>query len=102
MNHARTPVVPTLIILNVVVFLLWTFAGDFGIETEFLYLNFLVSWESLLENRYWTLLGAAFSHNLFWHFVLNMFVLNSFGPIIEQILGPIRFLLFYQIGRAHV
>ncbi len=98
MNQARTPVVPTLILLNVVVFLLWTFAGDFGIETEFLYLNFLVSWESLLENRYWTLLGAAFSHNLFWHFVLNMFVLNSFGPIVEQILGPIRFLLFYLVA----
>lgn len=57
--------------------------------------HFLVSWTGLEQGRYWTLLTSAFSHNLFWHFFINMFVLNSFGPVVEKILGFSSFLKFY-------
>jgi membrane associated rhomboid family serine protease len=57
--------------------------------------NFLVSWTALLEGRYWTLLTSVFSHNMFWHILINMFVLRSFGSVIESILGVRRFLTFY-------
>lgn len=57
--------------------------------------HFLVSWTSLSEERWWTLLTSVFSHTMFLHLLINMFVLNSFGPIVEAIVGTRRFLIFY-------
>ncbi len=60
--------------------------------------NFLVSWDHLAEGRLWTLLTAVFSHNAFWHIFLNMYVLFSFGAVIEELIGPRRFLSFYLLA----
>jgi membrane associated rhomboid family serine protease len=60
--------------------------------------HFLVSWDSLIEGRYWTLITSAFSHNEFWHLILNMFVLSSFGPVIQIVIGTKRFLAFYFVA----
>ena len=57
--------------------------------------NFLVSWTGLTEGRVWTLLTSVFSHNLLWHLFMNMFVLYSFGPALERILGFAKFFKFY-------
>lgn len=88
-----------LITLNVLVFLAWSFsissAGEGWITPDFMVDNFLVSWDRLLEGRYWTLLTSVFSHNMLLHLLLNMFVLSSFGPIMVTTLGTARFLRFY-------
>lgn len=84
----------SLIALNTIVFILWRFTG----LEQFMVANFLVSWSALLEGRIWTLLTSAFSHMLFLHFLINMLVLQSFGTILESILGPWRFLRFYIIA----
>jgi membrane associated rhomboid family serine protease len=89
-------VIPVLIFLNVVVFFNWSFGFCFG--PEFMFNNFLVSWTAILEGRYWTLITSVFSHNLFWHLFLNMYVLFSFGFILEQILGKSRFIVFYLMA----
>ncbi len=60
--------------------------------------NFLVSWDGLVTGQFWTLITSVFSHNMFLHFFMNMFVLNSFGPILEKILGFSRFLKFYFVA----
>jgi len=93
---ARPFFVPLFIALNLIVFGMWTFAND--VQLEFMAKNFLVSWSALEEGRVWTLVTSVFSHNLFWHFFINMFVLNSFGSIIESTLGSMRFLRFYLIA----
>lgn len=83
--------------INVFIYLIWFLAGEY----DFSYLmeqNFLVSWSALEEGRVWTLLTAAFSHHMFWHLFLNLYVLNSFGPIIETTLGFFRFVRFYLIA----
>ena len=87
--------VPTIITLNVVIYLLWLFTASETAEANFMTNNFLVSWSALTEGRVWVLLTAAFSHNWLWHLLLNMFVLSSFGPIVEMTLGSKRFLRFY-------
>jgi membrane associated rhomboid family serine protease len=92
----KSIVVPVLIFLNVLVFLNWIFAINGN--PEFMFNNFLVSWKALLEGRYWTLITSVFSHNLFWHLFLNMYVLFNFGLLLEQILGRSRFLFFYLIA----
>lgn len=90
----RAFITPLIIFLNVAVFILWaqaTTEDQFGAMFE----NFTVSWESLMAGRYWTLLTAAFSHNLLWHLFLNMFVLHGFGSDLETQIGKKSFALFY-------
>ncbi|PIS11290.1 MAG: hypothetical protein COT73_04770 [Bdellovibrio sp. CG10_big_fil_rev_8_21_14_0_10_47_8] len=89
--------VPWIIALNIGVFILWHAATR---ESSLIFMadNFLVSWTGLTEGRIWTLLTSEFSHNLLIHIFINMFVLNSFGPIVESVLGKKTFLLFYLLA----
>ena len=86
--------VPVIIAINIIVFLMWSYFS----ETNFMQENFLISWEALEEMRYWTLITSVFSHNLMWHIFLNMFVLNSFGRVVEDTLGSWRFIRFYFVA----
>lgn len=95
----RRPVaflVPLLIAINIGVFFLWSTGGM--ARADFMQQNFLISWEALQEGRWWTLLTAVFSHSLFLHLLFNMMVLWSFGQILEEILGPKKFIVFYLIS----
>ncbi len=75
---------------------MWMSAG--GKQSEFMVDNFLVSWDGLMAGRWWTLLTSVFSHSMFLHIFINMFVLNSFGSLLEQVLGRWRFLAFYLVA----
>jgi membrane associated rhomboid family serine protease len=93
----RPYVVYFFLLLNVFVFLLWASATQ-SRQLDFMAENFLVSWTALQEHRPWVLITAAFSHNLVWHLLLNMLVLNSFGPLMELQLGSRRFFIFYMVA----
>jgi rhomboid-like protein len=92
--YRKSLVTTGILIINVLVFVLW------NIETysSFMFPNFLVSWNSLEQGRYWTLLTSVFSHRAFYHIVLNMLVLSSFGPILEMKVGAKNFLIFYLVA----
>ena len=92
----RRPIaVPVIIAINVLIFLAWQAARvDESLELVMAG-NFLVSTAHLLDGRWWTLLTAAFSHIDFWHIALNMFVLWSFGTILEKLWGTRIFIVFY-------
>lgn len=92
----RRSVIPYLIMINVAVFLIWNFSTERSFN--WMVLNFLVSWDSLTEGRVWTLLTSVFSHNMFLHIFINMFVLQNFGTVVERLLGSWRFLKFYVIA----
>lgn len=85
--------IKTLIALNIAVFLGW-----YVLPAEFMFTNFLVSWNHLLYGKYWTLLTSVFSHNQAFHIFFNMMVLRSFGPIMIDLLGKRRFITFYLIA----
>jgi membrane associated rhomboid family serine protease len=93
----RPFVVPLIILINVLVFVAWTRAAMHG-NTDWMEDNFLVSWDSLMAGRYWTLLTSVFSHNMLLHILINMLVLNSFGSLLEQVMGARRFLIFYLVA----
>jgi membrane associated rhomboid family serine protease len=57
-----------------------------------------VSWDALLDGRLWVLLTSVFSHISLLHILLNMLVLNNFGPILERVLGAKAFLKFYLVA----
>jgi rhomboid-like protein len=95
----RSPQTANIILaLNLVVFVIWNSWGKSEMGYQFMAHNFLVSWDGLFSGRYWTLLTSVFSHIAFLHFLMNMLVLRSFGPIMEMTLGTKRFLGFYLLA----
>ncbi len=91
----RVSYVKVIIWMNVMVFILWHTSDGGNFEDSFMFQNFLVSWEALVDGRFWVLLTSVFSHISLIHILLNMFVLNNFGPILERVLGAKAFLKFY-------
>jgi membrane associated rhomboid family serine protease len=91
--RASAPVTNTILAVNLVVFALW-----FTLPVPVMAEHFLVSWRHLEEGRVWTLLTAVFSHNALFHLLVNMIVLTSFGPPLEQLMGRGRFLRFYLVA----
>lgn len=86
--------------INIWVFLAWLVSAGTLSNESFMVQNFLVSWQGLQEGRVWTLLTSVFSHNSFLHILLNMYVLNNFGPVLENVLGRREFMRFYLIAGA--
>ena len=91
--HSEHSYISTIILINIVVFFLWQFL--YPSSPEFMIKHFLVSWNALLDGRVWTLVTSAFSHNMFFHLFLNVYVFWSFGRVIEKVIGGRRFLRFY-------
>jgi membrane associated rhomboid family serine protease len=94
-KRPRTPAVSIIIGLNVLVFLAWQATSLLPGLFEFMTANFLVSTSHVLHGYVWTLITAAFSHNELWHLAINMFVLWSFGTVLEHLWGTRVFVLFY-------
>ncbi len=88
------PLVNTAIIAACIgVFLLQVFGGDtFTIEWS------LVPQALFSGQRPETLVTSLFLHAGIAHIAGNMLFLWVFGPEIEDVMGPIRYLLFYLIG----
>ncbi len=97
-NQTRSIAVPVILVINIIIFILWNFRISAFFDLQFMYNNFLVSYTAIADGRYWTLLTSVFSHNTIMHLLLNLFVLKSFGTVIEQILGTARFVTFYLIA----
>lgn len=91
----RSPAVAWIIGLNVVVFLAWQAAFVVPELRQFMVTNFLVSTTHVMHGLVWTLVTTAFSHNEIWHLAINMFVLWSFGIVLERLWGTRTFVLFY-------
>jgi membrane associated rhomboid family serine protease len=87
-----TPLVRTLIIINVVVFLAQNLLAELHI-TEFLSLWDLRS--GLF--RPYQIFTYMFAHGGFGHIFFNMLAFASFAPILESYWGEKKFLLFYII-----
>lgn len=89
-------VVRGIIFCNVLVFILWYFPSS--IDPVFMEQHFLVSYDALIQGRVWTLLTSVFSHYLFFHFFINMYVFYGFGYALEKIMGPFAFFRFYLLA----
>lgn len=94
----RTPALTVIIVINVLVFLAWQAASVMPLLHEFMVVNFLVSTTHVMHGFVWTLLTAAFSHSEMWHLAINMFVLWSFGSVLERLWGTRNFVVFYLIA----
>ncbi|HUX76654.1 MAG TPA: rhomboid family intramembrane serine protease [Anaerolineae bacterium] len=90
----RLPLITALIIgANVLVFLLELAGGD----------AFVNRWSlvpaDIVAGRNWiTILTSMFMHAGWIHIIGNMLFFWVFGPEIEDVMGPVRYLVFYLLG----
>lgn len=89
--------VQIILLVNILVFVMWITATD-AESQRFMFNNFLVSWTGIEQGRWWTLLTTVFSHNMFLHIFINMYVLMSFGSFLEKQMGTASFLKLYFIA----
>ncbi len=83
----KTAVFP-IIIVTVAFFILQVILGN-----QFTESFLLISKD--IYSRPWILLTSIFLHGSPMHIVFNMYALAIFGPLLEQRIGPRRFLLVY-------
>ena len=85
-----------LILTNVVIFFIfwiWLLSNqDF--------LNFIaIKPSNILQGQYlWTILTSMFMHGGLFHLFANMFSLFFIGSLVERIIGPKRYILFYLLS----
>jgi membrane associated rhomboid family serine protease len=90
----RIPLVTAFIILiNLCVFVLELMRGD----------EFVIQWcmvpAQIVSGHHWiTILTAMFMHGSWSHILGNMVFLWAFGPEIEDVMNPLRYLTFYIAG----
>ena len=90
----RFPVVTILIIgMNALVFLLELAGGD-----AFINRWSLVAADVVAGRNWITILTAMFMHAGWVHILGNMLFFWAFGPEIEDVMGPLRYLIFYLLG----
>jgi rhomboid protease GluP len=85
----------TLIIINVIAYLITHFTPFFGGPKEMLAAGAL-SWDKVFrEKEYYRLLTAMFMHGNFSHLLNNMLVLLFIGDNLERAAGKLKYLLIY-------
>jgi len=90
----RFPVVTILVIgMNALVFLLELAGGD-----AFINRWSLVAADVVAGRNWITILTAMFMHAGWVHILGNMLFFWVFGPEIEDVMGPLRYLIFYLLG----
>jgi rhomboid family protein len=89
----RSPVVTaTIIVVNVLVFLLELTGGDAFVQ------RWSVNPAGIVAGQHWiTILTSMFMHGGWMHIIGNMVFLWAFGPEVEDAMGRIAYLAFYLL-----
>ena len=91
---ASFPVATTaIIVVNVIVFVMELMGGD----------AFVLKWSEIpadiVAGHHWiTILTAMFMHAGWMHIIGNMVFLRAFGPEVEDVMGPLKYLAFYLLS----
>lgn len=93
-----TPVVITLIVLNVAMFLLEIVLGGSTNALTLHRLGQLETWNFFTTHQYWRLLTSLFLHYGPMHILFNIYALYILGPGLERSIGPSRFIACYLIS----
>ena len=88
-----TSAVQALIAINVVIFFLQVTIVSPDVMLGALGFSFATA-----PARWWTVATYMFVHAGFWHVFWNMYTLFLFGPRLEHLWGPKKFVLFYFLS----
>ncbi len=107
MQSPRISVTFALIIINLVVFIAGLFAqqpailnipNPQGEPTSIFTVMGSYSWYTcFIESEWWRLVTYQYLHANLFHLAFNMWALYFFGPLVEAIFGPRRFLIYYTV-----
>jgi len=89
-----TPIVLTIIAVNVVVFFLERFGNDVAVIDRY------AMWPAAvhIEDQYYRAFTAMWLHADFLHIFMNMLMLLIVGPAVEVLLGKVRFVALYLLA----
>ena len=96
----RAPVTPTLVVINVLVFIAMCLTGVSIFEPK---VADLIRWGAdfgplTLHGQWWRILTSTFVHIGIIHVAMNMFVLWTAGRIIERLFGSTAFAVLYVLA----
>jgi rhomboid protease GluP len=99
-NHEKAPITKIIIGINIFMFLITAFLSKSVLNSDIRVLVFLgAKANSFISNgEYYRLVTAMFLHGGLIHLVLNMYALNSIGPLVENYFGKIKYLIIYFIS----
>ncbi|TAE25470.1 MAG: rhomboid family intramembrane serine protease [Candidatus Kapaibacterium sp.] len=98
-----TPVIKTLLITNVVIFIFQSIFLDLLTVGGAPMRYYVMNWFALqpIESGHfmpWQLVTYQFMHGGVWHLLMNMFALWMFGSELESLWGSRRFTIFYVLA----
>jgi membrane associated rhomboid family serine protease len=92
------PAVSTVIVLNIVAFVLELSQGDLN-DPQILHRLGALDWEDVVVgHEYWRLVSALFIHAGLLHLGFNLFALYVLGPALERMIGALRFTVCYLLS----
>lgn len=94
------PVIKSLLILNIAIFLFQMFVENFtigGVPIEYLITKYFALIPIGYGFKIWQLVTYMFLHGSFTHVFFNMFALWMFGMELEHVLGSKKFFWYYMI-----
>lgn len=96
----RAPVTPTIVALNVAVFVIMLMAGaGLSATNPEVHLRFGSNYGPLTwSGEYWRLLASTFIHFGVFHIALNMYALYNGGDLTERLYGSARFAVIYLLS----
>jgi len=93
--HGKS-ILTTLLIVNIAVFVLEVFGGKLGVWI--VNMGALQAYSAIAKVQLWRLVTFQFLHGSTNHILWNMFGLWMFGRVVEQQMGPRRFLWMYLVS----
>jgi len=97
MSFMRSGVTMTLILVNIVMFLLEM--KDGGSEKTEVAIKYGAQYSPYVrQGQYYRLFTAMFLHFGIYHLLFNMYALSIIGPAVDYVCGTVRFLIIYILS----
>ena len=61
-------------------------------------IGMMIPYRTVRQKTWYEIITSGFVHASLGHLFFNMFTLFFFGPVLEQVLGPVLFLILYFSG----
>ena len=87
-----------LMIINIIVFVAMTLTGGSENIENLIRFNAMNKIMVYGGHEWWRLLTASFLHIGFMHLMMNMYFLNSIGPVFERLYGEKNYLIIYLLA----
>ena len=89
--HRNATVTRNLIAINVIIFIATL------LNENYMMGSFALFYPGSHYFRWWQIVTHMFMHGGFWHIFFNMYTLYMFGSVVEEIIGPRKFLIYYFV-----